>query len=194
STRGAKEIANAIGAREMTDITRHSPVAINLLAMKAMTASNWGGRVGAPFANFCLSNVPGPDVPLYLCGAELKYWSVVAPLPQGIGLFFGVTSYRDRIFISPTADRAMVPDPEFLEACIERSMKEHVAAAERLFVAHPELLAPPRQAETARRAHPGMQAMQRKSGAADGGTTSAHQTTAPRRARKAAPIRRRAQA
>ena len=166
STRGAKEISSAIGAREMTDVTRYSPAALTFVAIKTINGLNWGAALGAPFANFCVSNVPGPSVPLYLCGAELKFWNIVAPLPQAIGLFFGVSSYRDRLFIAPTADRAMVPDPQFFAQCLDRSVAEHVRAAERLLVQHPELLAAAGWRKPGRRDHPGLAAMQQLVGAA----------------------------
>lgn len=164
STRNAKEMSEAIGAREMTDITRYSPVAVNLLAMKLFARSRGGSAAGAPLAHFGMSNVPGPAVPLFLCGAELKYWSVIAPMPQGFGLVFGISSYRDRLFISPTADRAAMPDPELFEQCIERSFAEHLAGAEQTLARHPELLAGAAQPQPGRRAHPGLAAMARVSG------------------------------
>jgi diacylglycerol O-acyltransferase / wax synthase len=159
STRGAKEISSAIGAREMTDVTRFSPAALTFIAIKTINGLNWGAAFGAPFANFCVSNVPGPGVPLYLCGAELKFWNIVAPLPQAIGLFFGVSSYRDTMYIAPTADRRMVPDPDFLERCLDRSVAEHVTAAARMLKERPELLAAAARARSGRRQHPGLAAM-----------------------------------
>jgi diacylglycerol O-acyltransferase len=161
STRSAKESESAIGAREMTEVTRHSPTALTFVAAKTLNALNWGAAAGAPFANFCVSNVPGPTVPLYLCGAELKFWNIVAPLPQAIGLFFGVSSYRGTLFIAPTADRRMMPDPQFFERCLDRSVAEHVTAADRHLARHPELVAAARKARAGRRRHPGLLAMQR---------------------------------
>ncbi|HQR25236.1 MAG TPA: wax ester/triacylglycerol synthase family O-acyltransferase [Steroidobacteraceae bacterium] len=161
STRSAKELSDGtIGAREMTDVTRYSPAALTFVAVKTINGLNWGAALGAPFANFCVSNVPGPSIPLYLCGSELGFWNIVAPLPQGIGLFFGVSSYRDRLFIAPTADRAMVPDPQFFAQCLDRSVAEHVRAAERLFARRPELLEAAGRPRSGRRDHPGPAAMQ----------------------------------
>ena len=79
---------------------------------------------GKRLFNVGISNVPGPTVPLYLKGAELKFWSVVAPLADGMGTVFAVTSYNGELFICPTACRNKVPDPEFLGECIERSYQE----------------------------------------------------------------------
>ncbi len=169
STSDAKESSGAVGAREMTDVTRHSPTALTFVAVKTINAINWGAAAGAPFANFCVSNVPGPTVPLYLCGAEMKFWNIVAPLPQAIGLFFGVSSYRGTLFIAPTADRRMMPDPEFFERCLDRSMAEHVAAAKRRLLEHPELLAASKETRPGRRRNPGLLAMQDLQGDANAG-------------------------
>ena len=164
STRSAKQMSGAIGAHDMTDVTRYSPTAITFIAAKSLNALNWGAAAGAPFANFCVSNVPGPTIPLYLCGAEMKFWNIVAPLPQAVGLFFGVSSYRGTLFIAPTADRRMLPDPQFFERCLDRSMAEHVAAADRELKKRPELLEAARKAKTDRRPHPGLAAMQQLQG------------------------------
>lgn len=159
TTRNAKELEIAVRARDLTDVTKHSPAAVNLLAMKAMSALQFGARAGAPFANYLLSNVPGPTVPLYLCGSELQFWNVIAPLPSSIGLMFGATSYRDRLFLAPTACRTMMPDPEFFGACIDRSFEEHLKAADLRLSEQPELVQLAEQPRAGRRAHPGLASM-----------------------------------
>jgi diacylglycerol O-acyltransferase len=158
STRHAKEIADGIGAREMTDLNRHSPAAITMLASKMLTHS-LGSDNATPFFHFGLSNAPGPTVPLYLCGAKLQAWTVVIPLFNSLGLAFGVTSYLDKLTMSFTADRAAVPDPEFLQACLDRSFLAHVKGANAILRKHPELLTA--ASTVKRRAHPGMAAMGR---------------------------------
>ncbi len=72
--------------------------------------------------------MPGPNVPLYLKGARMRYWSIVAPCTDGMGLTVAVTSYDGEICISPTACREIVPDPEFLTECIEQSYADLLAA------------------------------------------------------------------
>jgi hypothetical protein len=58
----------------------------------------------------------------------MRYWSIVAPCTDGMGLTVAVTSYDGEICISPTACREIVPDPEFLTECIEQSYAELLAA------------------------------------------------------------------
>lgn len=109
----------------------------------------------SPFWHFGLTNAPGPTMPLYLCGAKLQLWTVVTPLSAGLGLVFGVTSYLDKLSISFTADRMAVPDPDFLEACIDRSFAAHVTTCGALLLKQPELPQQPQR----RRVHPGLAAM-----------------------------------
>ena len=49
---------------------------------------------------------------------------MVGPLADGMGTVFAVTSYNGELFICPTACRDIVPDPDFLGECIERSYQE----------------------------------------------------------------------
>ena len=130
STRHAKQVADGIGAREMTDINLHSPAALTMLAAKLFTQAGLDEE-RTPFFHFGLSNAPGPTVPMYLCGAKLQAWTVLVPLSHGFGLGFAVTSYMDKLMIAFTADRKAVPDPEFFERCMDRSCAAHHAAAER---------------------------------------------------------------
>ena len=162
STRHAKQVADGIGAREMTDITLHSPAAVTMLATKLMVQTGLLDTK-APLFHFGLSNAPGPTMPMYLCGAKMLAWTVMVPCATGLGLGFAVTSYIDRLTIAFTADREAVADPAFLEVCIERSYQAHVAGANKAFRQHPELLEQKTQAP--RRAHPGMAAMQRSEAA-----------------------------
>lgn len=177
STRHAKQVADGIGAREMTDISMHSPAAVTMLAAKLFTQAGLKEE-RIPFFHFGLSNAPGPMVPMYLCGAKLQAWTVLVPLSHGMGLGFAVTSYLDRLTISFTADRKAVPDPEFLEQCVNRSFEAHLRGANQVFKKHPALLQSATGKPESLRSHPGMAAMARLSG----GPATA---TPPNRASKA---------
>lgn len=156
STRHAKEVADAIGARDMTDLNLHTPAALSLLASKLFTHTGLTGR-RTPFFHFGLSNAPGPQVPLYLCGARLKTWTVLVPLSHGFGLGFAVTSYLDQLTISFTGDRKALPDPDFMQQCVTDSLAAHLAAAKKVAVKRPGAKA----AAKPRRSHPGLDAMTR---------------------------------
>lgn len=129
ATGRSKTVSSAIGARELTDITKHSPATTMMLASKLLLLGNFGGNPRMPFHNCCISNVPGPQFPLYLAGAKLAFFSVVAPVTDGFTLFFAVTSYDGKLFITVTSTPESVPDPEFMAQCLRDSFEEASRAA-----------------------------------------------------------------
>ncbi|MBT4522917.1 MAG: wax ester/triacylglycerol synthase family O-acyltransferase [Halieaceae bacterium] len=124
-TSQSKTALAGIGARDLTDINKHIPTALLAAAGKMISTVGFDSAgTGKRLFNMAISNVPGPTQPLYLQGAKLKFWSIVGPLADGMGILFAVTSYNGELFISPTACRDIVPDPDFMLECIERSYKE----------------------------------------------------------------------
>jgi len=120
----AKELAYAIGAREMSDINKHAPPVTLALAGKLAMATGMSKSVFANIAHTAISNVPGPQKPLYLLGAKLVTLTGLAPIGDGMGLFHAITSYNKRLNIAITACREMMPDPEFYIACLRNSYEE----------------------------------------------------------------------
>lgn len=127
-TRDAKELVNAIGARLMTDINQHIPAATLALAGRLTTQLGLANRI-APVCNCVITNVPGPQVPLYMNGAQLVTQYGLGPVTDAIGLFIPVLSYNGRITISFASCREMVPDPGYLAGCFQASFDEMLDAA-----------------------------------------------------------------
>jgi WS/DGAT/MGAT family acyltransferase len=80
----------------------------------------------------CISNVPGPDFPLYCAGARMVDYYGVGVLTPGMGIFHLVFSYSGKITLSVLADRDIMPDPEFYHDCLVASYEELYAAATKL--------------------------------------------------------------
>jgi WS/DGAT/MGAT family acyltransferase len=130
-TREAKELVNAYGARLMTDINKHIPAAT--LALAGRLATQLGlGSVMSPVCNCVITNVPGPQVPLYMNGARLVTQYGLGPVTDAIGLFITVLSYNGHVTISFASCREMVPDPGYFAACFQESFDEMLAAASSL--------------------------------------------------------------
>jgi len=77
----------------------------------------------------CISNVPGPDFPLFCAGAKLVEYYGLGVLTPSIGIFHLVFSYADKITVSVLADRDIMPDPEFYHDCLVSSYEELYIAA-----------------------------------------------------------------
>ena len=128
STQASKEITHAVGARLMTDYSQFIPSAVAALA--ARRASELGlANQANPFFNCVVTNVPGPQFPLYMCGAKLVAQYGMGPIQDGMGLIHAVLSYSGEVMISATSCRNMMDDPAFYVACIRRSYDELVHAA-----------------------------------------------------------------
>ena len=82
--------------------------------------------------NTVISNVPGPDFPLYCSGAKLMHYYGLGVLTPGVGIFHLVFTYCGQITITVLADRTMLPDPAFYKQCMDESCAELKAAVEKL--------------------------------------------------------------
>jgi hypothetical protein len=128
-TGSSEVIARAVGARELTEAGHHVPAATLALTGKLLGRAMTGIGRRSPLASCTITNVPGPAVPLYLCGARMTYFSAIMPISDGMGLVFAVTSYDDRVMISPTSCRELMPDPAVFAQCVRDSFQEYLALA-----------------------------------------------------------------
>jgi diacylglycerol O-acyltransferase / wax synthase len=128
-TAQTKETANAVGASELTDLSKFAPPATLAFAGRLVTLTGLGGVGPFPLHHTAVSNVPGPTVPIYLLGARMRYWSCVAPIADGMGLFHAVTSCDGKLIVSPTSTPEMLPDPAYYTQCIRDSFIEMTKAA-----------------------------------------------------------------
>lgn len=124
STAGAKEMQQAVGARELSELSASFPGALSSWGFKALasTALLFGNR--RPLFNVGVSNVPGPQTPLYMNGARAERIFGVAPIFDGTALVFGVFSYRGSLEVTFVSCRRVVPDPTFLAECLQASFDE----------------------------------------------------------------------
>ncbi len=119
----SKAMTRAVGAKLMTDYSQFVPSTTAALAARLYTELGLAERMDPPF-NCVITNVPGPQVPLYSAGAQLVTQYGLGPLFDGMGLIFPVFSYCGKMTVAFTACRSMVPDPEFLSECLQASFDE----------------------------------------------------------------------
>ncbi len=127
-TVNSKAMTDAIGARNMTEMSKVSPALFMALGAQLYTRLGLANRVGPPFTTV-VTNVPGPPVPIYSTGARLESMMGLLCLTDGMGLGHVVQSYCKEATISFTACRKLLPDPEFYVACLEESFAEFRDAA-----------------------------------------------------------------
>lgn len=123
----SKAMTNALGARQMAEMSKLSPSLY--MGLGALAYSRWGlaNRV-KPVFNTVVTNVPGPPVHLYSSGAKLVGMYGNLCLLDGVGLGHVIQSYVDDVTIGVTACREAMPDPHFYVDCLNESFAEHQAA------------------------------------------------------------------
>ncbi|MDR3500329.1 MAG: wax ester/triacylglycerol synthase family O-acyltransferase [Parvibaculum sp.] len=129
STTNSKEMTNAIGASTLTDYSQFIPSTVAGLAARLYTNLGLANRI-TPIFNTVITNIPGPQVPLYMTGARLVTQFGLGPILDGMGIIHPVFSYCGEITISFTSCREMIPDPAFYAECIQESFEELKAATE----------------------------------------------------------------
>jgi diacylglycerol O-acyltransferase / wax synthase len=128
TTVNSKEITAAVGARSMTDVTQTMPGALAGISGRLIARTGLMSRM-RPIANCVVSNVPGPQVPLYFTGARMvASYGLGLPM-EGIGLFHAILSYNGVVSVCVTSCRDQMPDPSFYADCISASFRELREAA-----------------------------------------------------------------
>ena len=77
-----------------------------------------------PIANVVISNVAGPQIPLYAGGAEMTDYWPLSIVEHGVGLNITLMSYNGTLGIGFTAARCAVPDAQELVADMESALKQ----------------------------------------------------------------------
>jgi hypothetical protein len=92
------------------------------------TIHSAAARLAAGFTkrlfNVVVTNVPGPQFPLYAAGAQMLECYPVVPIAKGQGVSIGLTSYNGGVYYGLNADRDTMPDVDVLAQCIEESLAE----------------------------------------------------------------------
>jgi WS/DGAT/MGAT family acyltransferase len=123
NTTRSKEMTNAIGARTLSDYQQFVPWALAGLATRTASRFSLANRTSMPI-NTVITNVPGPQMPLYMAGAEMVSLFGMGPVTDGMGIIHPVFSYNGKISISVTSCREMMPDPASYAECLQASFDE----------------------------------------------------------------------
>jgi WS/DGAT/MGAT family acyltransferase len=118
---GLKESKQAVGAATLTAVNNLAPPTVLAQASRL----NFSTRL----FNLIVTNIPGPQQPLYVLGRRLEDLFPVAFLPKGHALAVAIMSYNGRLDYGLLGDYDQLPDIEVVTAGIEDSLAELLAAA-----------------------------------------------------------------
>jgi diacylglycerol O-acyltransferase / wax synthase len=120
------EINKVTAQRKAADEPAGSDAALQALAHAPRVLQHAASRlVASPRAfNLVVSNIPGPRVPLYMLGCELKEVYPVVPLAAGHALAIGMTTVQRTACLGLYADRKTLPDADRLAEHIDNAIDE----------------------------------------------------------------------
>jgi WS/DGAT/MGAT family acyltransferase len=113
-----KDTGQAVGAEALAGLAGFAPPTLHSLG--ARVASGLSKR----WFNLVVTNVPGPQQPLYAGEARMLAAYPVVPLAKGQALSVGLTSYDGQVFYGLNADRDAMPDVDVLAQCLDDALSE----------------------------------------------------------------------
>jgi diacylglycerol O-acyltransferase len=118
-----KDTGMAVAADRLADVAGFAPTTFHALGSRVAAS-----QVRRGF-DLVVTNVPGPQFPLYAAGAQMLESYPVQPLLPGHALAIGVTSYDGGVYFGINADRDALPDVDVLGQCLEEALAELVDSA-----------------------------------------------------------------
>jgi diacylglycerol O-acyltransferase / wax synthase len=114
--RGIAQHGQSVGADSLITLTGFAPSTLHALGARAARG------LSRRLFNLVVTNVPGPQLPLYAAGSEMLEVYPVVPLARGQGLSVGITSYNGRVFFGLNGDRDSVGDVDVLADLLEQEV------------------------------------------------------------------------
>lgn len=118
-----RETGRAVAANRLSALPGFAPTTFHVLGARIVHEQ--------PPASYqlAITNVPGPQDPLFVSGARMVETYPALPLTDGHAIAIGVTSYDGGVYLGIVADRDAVPDVDVLGQCLVESLDELVAAS-----------------------------------------------------------------
>jgi WS/DGAT/MGAT family acyltransferase len=118
---GLKESHQAVGARLLTELTGFAPPTVMAQAARLQARQR--------YFNLVVTNVPGPQFPLYVLGRRMRAFYPLVPLAQKLALGIAIISYDGQLAFGLNADFDALPDVELLAAQLLDALDELAVAA-----------------------------------------------------------------
>ncbi|MGI8412401.1 MAG: WS/DGAT/MGAT family O-acyltransferase [Solirubrobacteraceae bacterium] len=122
STEGIKDSAQAVGAQVLTELSGFAPPTILAQAARLQARQR--------LFNLVITNVPGPQLPLYVLGRELEALYPMVPLAENTALGIAVISYNGQLTFGLIADYDALADVQTLAQELRRCVEELVLATD----------------------------------------------------------------
>jgi diacylglycerol O-acyltransferase len=119
--KGLKESGQAVGATALATLADFAPPTIMSQAARLQPRQR--------YFNLVVTNVPGPQFPLYLLGRELTAFYPVVPLARNQALGIAIMSYHGRLGFGLLADYDALPDLEDLASDLRAAIDDLARAA-----------------------------------------------------------------
>lgn len=116
-----KASGQALGAEVLAGVQNLAPPTLLAQASRLQFSTH--------FFNLLVTNVPGPQLPLYMVGRKLLDIYPIAFLPKGHGLAVAVFSYNGHLDFGLLADFDTIPDIDVISSGITESVEELVRLA-----------------------------------------------------------------
>src|SRR4051812_12252731 len=123
SMQGLKESKQALAAQVIAGLEDFAPPTILSMASR----SHWSPRL----FNMIVTNVPGPQIPIYLLGRELLELVPVAFLPDSFALTVAAMSYNGKLDFSLLGDYDAIPDIDLVGQYVGEALEELLVVAGR---------------------------------------------------------------
>ncbi len=127
SATGSKVHHQAVGARTLADYGEFIPFGLAGAAARLYTRMHLAEK-HRPIFNLVITNVPGPQVPLYVAGARLLAHVGAAPIFDGMGLILPIFSYAGSLAVGATSSRDVMPDVDVFTGFLSDALDELEAA------------------------------------------------------------------
>ena len=116
ATARIKDSGMAVGANTIIGLGAYAPPALHATAARLIAQARW--------CNLVISNIPAPQVPLYLAGAPMEASYPAMNLKEDCGLSVACTSAAGTMAFGLTADWDRVPDLDVLARGIESAVED----------------------------------------------------------------------
>ena len=123
TTGDLKRTRQAVAADKLAGLADWAPPSLLVLAGRLLSTPQAG-------ANINVTNIPGPQFPLYTGGAQLLEVWPFAPLYPAMGLGVAIVSYNGDAYFGLTADPSVVPDVEEFTSKLREAAADCTALAQ----------------------------------------------------------------